>query len=101
MKITNPNANIVNQAYTMPTQRNQNQVSGKEKAVRQQNNIDSVSLSSGTKDLQKVFTAMDTEPDKRADRVAELKAEVDQGTYTVDAEKVAGKMAGYFLNELG
>ncbi len=101
MKITNPSANIVNQAYTAPAQKNQNQISDKNKNVKQ-NTVDSVSLSTGTKDLQKVFHAMHTEPnDNRADKVEELKTQVDQGRYTVNAEKVAEKMAGYFLNELG
>ncbi len=100
MKITNPNANIINQAYTIPVQKNQNSLPDKEKTAGQ-NPVDSVSLSSNTRELQKVFTAMHTEPKDRSDRIAELKTEVSQGQYTVNAEKVGGKMTGYFLNELG
>ena len=100
MKITNPNANIINQAYAVPVQKNSNSLPDKEKTAGQ-NTVDSVSLSSNTRGLQKVFTAMQTEPKGRSARIAELKTEVSQGQYTVNAEKVAEKMAGYFLNELG
>ncbi len=100
MKITNANTNLVNQAYTIPVNRNQNKIPDKEKTDKQ-TIVDSVSLSTGTKDLQKVFTAMEVEPKDRNARVAALKNEVIQGQYTVNAEKVASKMAGYLLNELG
>ncbi len=100
MKITNPNANMISQAYTMPVQRNQNSLPDKGK-IERQNPVDSVTLSAGTRDLQNILKAMPAEPKDRADRVAELKNEVSAGQYTVDAEKVAEKMAGYFLDELG
>ncbi len=100
MKITNSNANIINQAYAISVQKNQNPLSDKEKTAGQ-NTVDSVSLSSNTRELQKVFTAMQTEPKDRSARIAELKTQVSQGQYTVNAEKTAEKMAGYFLDELG
>ena len=100
MKITNPNANIINQAYAIPVHKNQNSLPDKEKTAGQ-NTGDSVSLSSNTRELQKVFTAMQTEPKDRSAKIAELKTEVSQGQYTVNAEKIAEKMVGYFLNELG
>jgi len=100
MKITNPNVNIINQAYAIPVQKNQNSLPDKEKTAGQ-NTVDSVSLSSHTRGLQKLFTAMQTEPKGRSARIAELKTEVSRGQYTVNAEKVAEKMAGYFLNGFG
>lgn len=102
MKITNPNANLINQAYQLPASRNnQNQIPpGKEKTDIQTIG-DSVSLSTGTQDLQKIFTAAETEPEGRNNRVTELKNKVTQGQYTVNAEKVAERMAGYFLDEIG
>ena len=100
MKITNSSANIINQAYAVTVQKNQNPLPDKEKTAGK-NTVDSVSLSSNTRDLQKVFAALQTEPKDRSARIAELKNEVNQGQYTVNAEKVAEKMAGYFLDELG
>lgn len=101
MKITNPNANLVNQAYQLPASRNnQNQIPDKEKTGIQTVG-DSVSLSTRTQDLHKIFTAAKTEPEDRNNRVAELKNKVTQGQYTVNAEKVAERMAGFFLDEVG
>ncbi|MFO7884581.1 MAG: flagellar biosynthesis anti-sigma factor FlgM [Desulfobacteraceae bacterium] len=51
---------------------------------------DSVTLSSGTKDLQLIQRGMETDSETRTARVNELKNQVEQGTYTVNAEKTAG-----------
>ena len=59
---------------------------------------DSVVLSSATKDMQKVSAYMDTQPEQRTEKIAELKSMVEQGMYTVDPAKVAEKMVGTFLN---
>jgi len=54
---------------------------------------DSVTLSSGTKDLQLIQKGMETDSETtetRTAKVNELKNQVEQGTYTVNAEKTAG-----------
>ncbi|MEA2061791.1 MAG: flagellar biosynthesis anti-sigma factor FlgM [Thermodesulfobacteriota bacterium] len=51
---------------------------------------DSVTLSSGTKDLQLIQKGMETDSETRSAKVNQLKNQVEQGTYTVNAEKTAG-----------
>jgi len=43
---------------------------------------------------------MDIEPGGRATRIAALKQEIESGTYKIDAEKVAEKMTGFFLDKM-
>ena len=42
--------------------------------------------------MDKIKNGIAAEPEVRADRVAELKAQIKDGTYAVDADKLAGKM---------
>lgn len=98
MKISSQNMNMVNQSYG----KNQTAVSpsaGK-KELETTRNIDSVSLSSTTQDLQKIEQAMAVEPPERTERVATLKAAVESGQYTVDPEKVAERMTGFFIDKI-
>ena len=53
---------------------------------------DTVSLSSGLKDLQLVKKAVDNTPDVRSEKVSELRDKINSGTYKIDPEKIAGKM---------
>lgn len=97
MKITNSNINLIHQAYS----KNTDLKTGKQKpeAVKPGSKpADNVNLSSTTKDLQKVFAAMDNQPTQRAEKVEELKSMFKNGQYTVDPEKVAEKMVGTFLD---
>ena len=43
---------------------------------------------------------METETEGRAERIAALKDQIGRGRYTVDAEKVAEKMTGFFLDKI-
>ena len=99
MKISIPNSSIVKQTYG-----NQKTAaprsSDKEKAAGGTQNVDNVNLSSETKDLQKVQQAMENEPAGRAERIAALKEQIEAGKYTVDADKVAEKMTGFFLDKI-
>ena len=48
-----------------------------------------VELSTRSRELHQALEAAHAAPDVRADRVADAKARIAQGTYTVDAERVA------------
>lgn len=52
-----------------------------------------------TQTLNRIKEAIRNEPDVRAERVAEIQAKVKQGTYKVDADKVAEKMINTSLKE--
>jgi negative regulator of flagellin synthesis FlgM len=98
MKISNQNINMVNQTYG----KNQTAASpsAEKKGPEATRNVDSVSLSSTTQDLQKIQQAMAVEPQERAERVATLKAAVESGQYTVDPDKVAERMTGFFIDKI-
>lgn len=101
MKITPPNPSLINQAYsnTTPASESQTQSSNPAKAPEKASG-DSVNLSASKKDLQTVLAALDTQPPDRADYVAQLKDQVEQGTYSIDAEKIAGKMLGLIIDDI-
>jgi negative regulator of flagellin synthesis FlgM len=50
---------------------------------------DTVSLSEAARSLASARSAVAAAPDTRADRVAELKAAIANGTYTVDSQQLA------------
>jgi negative regulator of flagellin synthesis FlgM len=56
-----------------------------------------VNLSATARDIQKLKNLINQLPDVRSEKVENLKKQVDQGTYKVDSEKVAGKMVGESL----
>ena len=101
MKISNPNTNLVNQAYSNNAA-HQNQAASnakleKSKEVSSSANVD---LSDRTKDLQKIARAIENEPVAMSEKVAALKKEVNENRYNVDADKIAGKMVGSLLDEI-
>ena len=51
-----------------------------------------VKLSKTSKDLQIAIDAVNKAPDVRDDKVAQLKSEVEEGRYTIDADKIAAKI---------
>ncbi len=98
MKISSQNMNMVNQTYGKSPAGAP--PSASRKATETTRNVDNVSLSSTTQDLQKIQQAMATEPQERTERVATLKAAVESGQYTVDPEKVAERMTGFFIDKI-
>lgn len=95
MKIAN---SAIQQAYQNTGIRSAKKQPAEVVKAPEKQSMDSVVLSSATKDLQKVSANMDTQPKQRTEKIAELKSIIDQGNYTVDPEKVAEKMVGTFLN---
>lgn len=55
---------------------------------------DRISISGQTRDINLAKGVIDKLPDVRADVVKDIKNAVDNGTYQVNAEKIAGKMIG-------
>lgn len=53
---------------------------------------DRLALSQRAEEMKAARTAMMEAPQVRADRVAELKAQVEAGTYQVDSDKVAERI---------
>jgi negative regulator of flagellin synthesis FlgM len=53
---------------------------------------DSVTLSDGAKSLANARNAVQSAPDVRADKVADIKQRVNDGTYTVSSRVLARKM---------
>jgi negative regulator of flagellin synthesis FlgM len=51
-----------------------------------------VDLSTKAKDIQQAKNALNSLPDVREEKVQEIKAQVEKGTYKVNAEKIADKM---------
>lgn len=102
MKVSSQNTNMVNHSYG----RNQAAAtpSDNKKETGVTRNVDSVSLSSATKDLQKIHQAMESAPPQesreRSEKVATLKAAVESGQYKVDSEKVAEKMTEFFFDKI-
>ncbi len=103
MKISNGTLNYINQTYTNPanTAAGKNQKS--EKTAEEAANgtqADSINLSGRTKALQKISTAMETDPAGREKYVADIKQKVETNQYNVNAEAVAERFLNSHINEI-
>lgn len=103
MKITETNVNFGRQAYAKevenappPQDVSKNQSAEPQKKIPE----DKVSLSSSAKDMKIASEAVAAAPEVRQEKVTEIKTAVDNGTYQVNAEKIADKMVGYNIDEL-
>lgn len=97
MKITPTSTSVINQAYSNQAQASaetQSSKSGQGKAPETVIAGDSVNLSASAKDLNMVRESMNNGSESRSAYVAELKSRVEEGTYTVDADKVADRILG-------
>jgi len=59
-----------------------------------------VDLSTQAKDIQQVKNALTKVPDVREEKVQEIKNQVENGTYNVSGEEIAGKMVGESIVDL-
>ena len=59
-----------------------------------------VTLSDQARDIQQARQALSELPEVREEKVAELKARIDNGSYRVDGDKVAEKMIGESLLDI-
>lgn len=88
-------AEIAGQAAARRAERanNESQVKGGDpKSVR--SSSDTVEISDRSRELARARQAVDAAPDVRADRVAEIKKQIEAGTYSVSPEQLASKLMG-------
>jgi negative regulator of flagellin synthesis FlgM len=69
---------------------NESQVKGDQQSVR--SSSDTVEISNRSRDLARARQAVDAAPDVRADRVAEIRKRIEDGTYSVSPELLAHKL---------
>ncbi len=76
-----------------------NQVHDKNKVDSSENNAnksaaktDTVVISDAAKRIQEVRSQLDAISDVDEEKVAQLKKEIENGTYEINADKIAGKM---------
>jgi negative regulator of flagellin synthesis FlgM len=101
MEIT-PNDNTINiDAYV-------NNINDKQKAEntsdKAENNVvktDTVNISDAAKEIQEVRKELDNIPEVRAEKVEQLKNQIENGTYEIKSEEIAEKMLkDSLLNDL-
>lgn len=61
---------------------------------------DRVDLSPSSRMIQKIQEAALAAPDVRTEKTAALKKQIENGTYSINSEEIAGKMIKEFLLEL-
>ena len=59
-----------------------------------------VDLSTKARDVQSIKNALAGIPDIREEKVQELRARIEAGTYNVSGEKIAGKIVGESLLDI-
>jgi negative regulator of flagellin synthesis FlgM len=91
MEIT-PKDSVNIEAYVNQVQDKDKVQATSGKVEKQQTKTDTVVLSDAAKRIQEAKKQLDALPDIREDKVAQLKEQVENGTYEIDAEKIADKM---------
>ena len=100
MEIT-PKDSVNIEAYVNQVQEKDEVDAAAEQPEQQQTKADTVALSDAAKNIQEAQNQLEAIPDVREDKVAELKEQIENGTYEIDAEKIADKMLkDSLLNDL-
>ena len=100
MEIT-PKDSVNIEAYVNQVQEKDKVDATQEQPEKQQTKADTVVLSDTAKKVQEAQKQIETIPDVREDKVAQLKEQVENGTYDMDEEKIARKMiSDALLNDL-
>ena len=102
MEITGNNPYARVDAYVKNIGKEKNRAQGSStEAPKRIVSEDKVALSPEAKQIQEAKKIIDSLPDIREDKVAEIRARIEDGTYSVDSEKIASKMIKEsILNEL-
>ncbi len=66
--------------------------SSEDKAKKSATKTDTVVISDAAKRVQEIRSQLDAIPDEDEEKVAQLKNEIENGTYKINADKIAGKM---------
>jgi negative regulator of flagellin synthesis FlgM len=101
MEIT-PNDNTINiDAYVNNINDKQKAENTSEKAEKNVAKTDTVNISDAAKEIQEVRKELDNIPDVRAEKVEQLKNQIENGTYEIKSEEIAEKMLkDSLLNDL-
>ena len=101
MKITDNNPYVNLDAYTKNVKDKERIDNQDTQAPKQVMEEDKVVLSQGAKKIQEAKKLMDSIPDIREEKVAKIKAQIENGTYQVEEKKLAAKIVKEsLLNEL-
>jgi len=89
----NGNQGIGIDAYVNQVQDKNNQVGTPDnKAEKTAVKADTVVISDAAKRVQEARSQLDDIPDVREDKVSQLRSQIQNGTYEINAEKIADKM---------
>jgi negative regulator of flagellin synthesis FlgM len=100
MEIT-PKDSVNIEAYVNQVQDKDKVDATSEQPEKQQTKADTVVLSDMAKKVQEAQKQLETIPDVREDKVAQLREQIENGTYDMDEEKTAGKiLKDALLNDL-
>jgi negative regulator of flagellin synthesis FlgM len=100
MEIT-PKDSVNIEAYVNQVQDKDKVDATSEQPEKQQTKADTVVLSDTAKKIQETQKQLEAIPDVREDKVAQLKEQIENGTYEIDEEKIADKMLkDLLLNDL-
>ena len=100
MEIT-PKDSVNIEAYVNQVQDKDKVDATSEQPEKQQTKADTVVLSDTAKKVQEAQKQLEAIPDVREDKVAQLKEQIENKTYDMDEEKIAGKIIkDALLNDL-
>jgi negative regulator of flagellin synthesis FlgM len=100
MEIT-PKDSVNIDAYVNQVQDKDKVDATSEQPEKQQAKADTVVLSDTAKKVNEAQNQLESIPDIREDKVAELKEQIENGTYNMDEEEIAGKIIkDALLNDL-
>ena len=101
MKITDNNPYVNLDAYTKNVKDKERIDNQDTQAPKQVMEEDKVVLSQEAKKIQEAKKLMDSIPDIREEKIAKIKAQIEDGTYQVEEKKLAAKIVKEsLLNEL-
>ena len=101
MKITGKNPYVNLDAYTKNVKDKENTDAPLKKTPKEVLGGDKVVLSPEAKKIQEAKELMGSIPDIREEKVAQIKAQIENGTYRIKEKELAAKMIKEsFLNEL-
>ena len=90
-KTTNQQAEMLKQLKGADTDRAQEQ-QGHEPAEKSSGVRESVEISSRAQEMKNARDALGAQPDVRAEKVEQIKSQIEQGTYEVNGRQVADKI---------
>ena len=101
MEVTGKNITTTLEAYASKVQQAKQPAPAEREKEQPSAKEDTVSLSQEAREVAAVTQKLAETPDVREDKVAEIKEQIESGTYTVNGQKAAaGLLKESFINEL-